>query len=290
MTTAPYHSDIDSVLAVWRQGDVALGEHFFLHVADLVRPLTTETAQTAQDNGIDASQSVPERGAVWSEAPGVVVITQTCDIVRTCSERPYLEIAPLVQLEADFVEEVRRLRRPAWAYVPGVADQNLVADLDRVMTIEKSLLLDWVRIQGCHTDEERRNFADALARKRNRPAFPDDFSDARDGALRAFRRRLQEKHNRNSAEGAHLRALREIRVRAAPDWSAPIVYLTFWYIREHQPQGFDAEWSKWVASWEDLIDQNGRYRIEASIPCQLRDLTAQDYVESDRLEFDQLSA
>ena len=45
-----------------------------------------------------------------------------------------------------------------------------------------------------------------------------------------LRRRLVEKHNKSSPEGEALRALLEIRVRAAPSWSAQEVELMFWFI------------------------------------------------------------
>jgi hypothetical protein len=36
---------------------------------------------------------------------------------------------------------VRDLRRPAFVYVPALSAERLVGDLDRVMTIEKSVLV-----------------------------------------------------------------------------------------------------------------------------------------------------
>ena len=86
-----------------------------------------------------------------------------------------------------------------------------------------------------------------------------------------------------------LRALREIRVRAAPGWDADAVSLTFWFIKEQEPQGVTPAWSDWTDEWIGLIDRSGRYRIEVAVACRLRDLTAQDYIESDRLDLDFLS-
>jgi len=34
-------------------------------------------------------------------------------------------------------------------YIPGVAELNLVADLDRVMTVEKAVVAEWERKSGC---------------------------------------------------------------------------------------------------------------------------------------------
>jgi hypothetical protein len=280
------YEGIDAVLAGWRQGDITLDAGLvFLHLADLARPITAEARETSRSLWPDGPPPHPDPGAVFAEAPGFVVLTQTCDIVRPSSQRPYLEIAPLVPVDTTVLEEVRRLRRPGFAYVPLAAPQRLVADLDRTMTIEKAVVVGWRRQPGWTTDEEARAFAEALARKRARFAFPDDFV----AAIQKLQDRLAKRHNKSHAEGAHLRALREIRVRAAPSWDDETVELTFWFIKDGDPVGYPLGWSSWIEEWAGLFDQTGRYRIEAAIAVRLQDITAQDYVESDRLDLDQLS-
>jgi hypothetical protein len=32
---------------------------------------------------------------------GLVVVTQSCDVVRSCTERPYVEVCPLVEVDDD---------------------------------------------------------------------------------------------------------------------------------------------------------------------------------------------
>ena len=108
----------------------------------------------------------------------MVMLSQTCDVVRGCRERPFVEIAPLMRMSEQDVEAVRRLKRPAFACVSATAADCLVADLDRTMTVEKALVAGWTRIPGWETDAELRDFALALARKRSRFAFPDDFVSA----------------------------------------------------------------------------------------------------------------
>ena len=83
------------------------------------------------------------------DVPGVVVETQTCDIVRPSQVRPAIQIAPLVAVDDDLLTEVRRRRRPAFAYIPGAAHENLVADLDRSMTVDKAIVAKWSRTPGC---------------------------------------------------------------------------------------------------------------------------------------------
>ena len=157
----------------WRQGDVSLNVGLeFVHFADLLRPHSPASDQAA--DGLVAVGGGVEAGAtvVLDAVHGVVELSQTCDVVRGCRARPFVEVAPLVEASEIWVEEIRRLKRPAFAYVPKVAHKHLVADLDRVMTVEKALVAGWNRTPGWEEDAEVRDFASALARKRSRFAFP----------------------------------------------------------------------------------------------------------------------
>lgn len=284
-TPANVNDDIDAALAVWRQGDVALSPNLpFVHFADLARPLTNPARQTAIEAG-RVEHSEPAIDAIFSEIPGVVILTQTCDIVRKTTTRPFVEVAPLLSEEPDIVEAVRRLRRPTLAFVPAVASQNLVADLNRSMTVEKSVVRLWKRLQGCRDDHEARAFAEALARHRARFAFPDDFGRA----VAKLQDRVRNRHDKIHEEGAHLKALREIRVHAAPSWRGDKVQIAFWFIIENDPEGYSAVWNDMIEEWTGLFDESGRFAIEAAVACRLEDMTAWDYVESIHLDLDHLS-
>ncbi len=201
---------VDRALRVWRQGDCVLSDHWFVHRFAPGSPLTLEATTVAADPeaaGIDLTESA---------VLGLMIASQSCDLVRTCAERAFVEVCPLVEVSEEQLREIERGRRPQYAFVPGVAERQLVADLDRVMTLEKPLVAGWERTPGCREDAERRRLALALARKRVRFAFPDDFIDL----VKKLQERLQQKHGKESEEGLSLRALREIRVRAAPAWDA----------------------------------------------------------------------
>ena len=245
---------IDEALQAWRQGDVSLDTGLeFLHCADLTRPhspASLQLAETIAESGEDI-----EAGAtpVLDEGvSGIVMLSQTCDVVRGCRDRPFVEVAPLIEVSAQFLDDVRRLKRPAFAYVPATAGSRLVADLDRSMTVEKSIVAGWTRTPGWQDDNELRDFALALARKRSRFAFPDDFIDA----ARGLQKRLADKHNKNTDEGAHLRALREIRVRAAPSWANVHVQLIWWFIKDDDPEGVTVNWPEFLEQWMGLFDRN----------------------------------
>ncbi|MCB9762405.1 MAG: hypothetical protein H6739_21590 [Alphaproteobacteria bacterium] len=272
----PSGADIDDVLARWQQGDCVVGDQWFLYRVDPGRSISA-TAQEACD---------PETGNVEVEVRGFAVLTQTCDLVRSCVQRPFVEVSPLEPLREDEWRAALRGRLPRFAVVPGLAEQRLAVDLDRVMTVEKSIVAGWIRTQGCRTDEEARLFALALARKRARFAFPDDFIVQ----VRPLQRRLTEKHDKQSDEGRALRALREIRVRAAPTWEAEVVELTFFFIRDAEDVDFEGRrWDSFLEAWLGRFTAGGRFKDSSGVVLALEDLSARDYVESDPLDLRYLS-
>jgi len=269
--------EVDLALREWRQGDCTLGEHWFLYRFNPKRPLTEDSVNVAQEE-IDLAES---------EVKGFSVVTQTCDIVRPCHDRPFIEVVPLVEIDEKRLHEIQRSRRPRYAYIPGVSQFSLVADLDRVMTVEKAVVAEWERIPGCQNDDEVRILGQALARKRVRFAFPDDFI----AFAQKLQKRMQDKHDRLSVEGDALRALREIRVRAAPSWNAPEIELMFWFIRnEEQVLSQELEWHQLRGKWLSLLPKLGRFKSVDGLVVSLEDMTAKDYVESDLLDLDHLSS
>lgn len=271
-TGRPEREAINAALAEWRQGDCVLGEHWFVFAVDESMPLTPEA--------VEAGGSV-----VAAEVRGLMVATQSCDIVRACEERPFLELCPLVEVDGVQLQEISKGRRPNYAFVPGVAADLLVADLDRVMTVEKAVVISWARRVGCSNDYERRVLAKALARKRERPAFPDDFTPF----VSKLQKRLVEKHDKASEDGRALRALREIRVGAYPSWDAENVSLMFWFIRDEDMGQFeDRRWHELLDAWMKLIQPAGRFTADGVV-VTLPDMTAADYVNCDRLDLEYLS-
>lgn len=265
---------IDAALQNWRQGDVVLGQAYELvYLANTDLPLSPASA-ASPDTGLQY---------VGEEVAGFLVQTQTCDLVRSCQDRAYVQLHPLVQVAPDFLADVKKGRRPAYAYVPGLAEQGLVADLDRIMTVEKAVLADWLRIPGWHSDDEGRRLTDALIRKIGRFAFPDDFNLL----CQSLQRRLKTKHEKQSDEGKALQALREIRVQASPSWSSPRIEIFFWFVLEEDSEASLA--GKHLETWLALVPAKQPYcQIDGQIVF-LEDLTAQEYLSSERLDLDYLS-
>jgi hypothetical protein len=270
------YQQVDTALQAWRQGDYVLEEQWFIYRFDPALPLTEESAAIAGE-GIDLAEVAVR---------GFVVLTQTCDIVRKSRDRYFIEVAPIVEVPEHVAHEIERGRRPSYATIPTLRDQQLVADLDRTMTVEKAVVAKWQRRAGCLTEEEARKFSLALARKRRRCAFSDDFT----AFARKLTDRLLEKHDRQSDEGRALRALREIRVHASPSWDAGEVKLTFWFIHEGAEVTFKGMgWDALLNAWLQLMPAAGRFQTVDGMVVALEDLTAKDYVESDPPDLDHLS-
>ena len=94
---------VDDALSAWRQGDCVLGEHWFVHRVDPSLDLT-DGARAAAEAGTELTET---------RVRGLVVVTQSCDIVRKCADRPFVDVSPLVELdEDDFLMVERALVLP----------------------------------------------------------------------------------------------------------------------------------------------------------------------------------
>jgi len=274
---------IETALRAWRQGDATVGEGTFLvHIADKRVPLTP-TARAS------VGEAPPQHNLfdVFSAVEGLVVVSQSCDIVKKCSASQYLEVSPLVVSKDDMeFEEIRKRRRTRYAYLPGLADRKLVVDLERTMTVEKAVVASWNRSPGCATDKERATFAEALARKRRRFAFPDGFN----AGLRKFRDRIRRAEGRGTA-GHLVAALDEIRVQPFPNWDAAKVTVFFWFLLEPQKiTDFDSA-RKIVEGWMGAIGLSGPFTLgdPAFDIVEPRDMTVDQYLSSHALDYDDIS-
>ena len=154
------------------------------------------------------------------------------------------------------------------------------------MTVEKAVVASWNRVAGCRGDDEARRLSLALARKRARVAFPDDFVAFASDLVS----RMSSKHDKQSDEGRALRSLREIRVRAAPSWDADEVELMFWFIRnEDEPQFEKQSWDHYLEAWLKRVKPTDRFVSVDGVVQTLDDMTAREYVEADPLDLDHLS-
>jgi hypothetical protein len=271
---------IDRATADWCQGDIvdlpAIG-----WMALAGSPLTghAAAAEATQDSNV---------AYVTSEVEGLVVVSQTCDVVRGCSTRPHVELAHLVRLVEPAASEARRGGRPRFVPVPG-AGVDAFADLDIIVTAEKSLLAKLNRVHGLPTDADQRRFGRGVARVYSRFAFPDDLGLS----LKRLVERVRDRHDRASQEGRALAALEEIRVAGTPSWSASEVdvFVIFAPSTRDGAVGVmtGAEWDEVVDGWLRRAEPHGVIRSIDGAMVPLDELTAREYVDSEVLDLDYLS-
>jgi len=223
---------------------------------------------------------------VDESVPGLVVVTQTCDIVRSSKNRPFLQVSPLVELQADELEQAKKGLRPRYLYLPAMEDRSLSGDLARIMTVEKALVATWERTPGWKNQSDGRQISKAISRNFGRPAFPDNFVEW----VRPFQKRIKKKHGRSTPEGEFLRSLREIRVRAEPSWDSPKPRITFFYILQDASAFEVAASDEVLDTWKSLLSPTPFFNGPDFLLNTLEDLTAQDYVESDPFDLDYLTS
>jgi hypothetical protein len=281
---AGYESEVDATLRTWRQGDAIIGESLgFLYISDLSKPLSPLARKEAESGFADGENLT----SIGADVPGFVVVTQTCDLLKPCSQRPYVQLAALQKVDDNFAKEVQRGMRPSFASVPALIRRRLVANLDLLMTVEKGVLAGISKsslIRGIRSDTEAREFAQSLSRRFVRFVFPDDFVTA----VRPMQERLRSKHGRKSDEGHAYEKLREIRVVATPAWESSRPAIEFLFIRnEDDPVSEDLD--RAVESLMERFVATGSFKKPGYRILSLAEMTAAAYVASDPLDVDYLS-
>jgi hypothetical protein len=271
--------EIDASLAAWQQGDLILAADFpFLRLIDLARPLTATAIKLSKSEGSEGLSTVAEEGT------GAMIVSQTCDLVRACAQRPYAQVCALVEVDSDVLQDVRRGKSVRFIWVEGLDGTNLVGDLEQVMTVEKAVLARYAdrRRPGARSDSEVRALARAIANKYDRAAFPDDFVFG----LERMRQEIVKKHSKGSSLGRFLRDVLEIRVRPTPAWEAgaEIQFLFVFERSTHIPDDADDHVTSLLGRFV-----RGAYGEISGRAVGLDQLTALTYRKTDRLDLDHLS-
>lgn len=279
--------EVNRAISAWRQGDFTLGEDLaVVHMANLKRPLMPSSESAAarllKEGRELHSRPVP---VLDRSVRGLVMATQTCDIVRDCTKRQLVEMVPLVRLEHSQVREVQGLLSMRYAFVATAAGLCLVADLEQAMSVEKSALADMMRIPGWDTDEEAEAFAQALSKKKKRFAFPDDFVLA----FSELKKEIRSRYGKDSAKGRQMGLLKWIMVNAKPSWDSDAVDLHWKFIVGQDTDVEKTGLQKSVDEWMKLFDESGRFTTRSKLACKLSDFRALEYWESKLLDFESLT-
>lgn len=277
--------EIDDALKDWQQGDVILGDSLpFVHIADLNAPLVAASIAEAAE-GFEADSNLTTMSV---PVQGLVIISQTCDLVRTCADRPFVQVAALEELDAVSLAHAASGAMPRMLLVPGVADRGLVANLDQLMTLEKSIVANVPReavIRGLSTDEQIRRFAEGLSRKFCRFAFPEDFV-AGVGPIRE--RVLQKVRRAASDDGKALAKIDQIRVAAIPSWESDEPDIQFIFIPK-KGVALDEATTLTIEKLVGRFRNTGRYINPSYRIVSLAELSAEAYLSSEPLDLSYLS-
>ncbi|MGN8027169.1 hypothetical protein [Microbacterium sp. 22242] len=146
---------------------------------------------------------------------GVVIISQTCDLVRPV-ERPNIVVAKAVRLDPGVANDALRGKRPRWVAVREEPDV-VFADLEMISSISKSAALELSveRSIPDHQWDAQRRFAQRVGRRFSRLALPDNVVPWFGGLSDLV---LSKAGKPNSPVGRAIEAIAEIRV-AADDWT-----------------------------------------------------------------------
>ncbi|MDD9744762.1 MULTISPECIES: hypothetical protein [Marinovum] len=262
------NEDDYAFLSEWRQGDFSLNVGGFLY------------AEASTDGELYDAREIRE-GVL-----GLVVISQTCDIVRRTGGRHYVAVCPLIKLEPQEIKEVHKGRKPYLSVVENVED-GVFADLRRPFSVDKDLLRGWARLDGFSSEASRARFSSALERKFGQFAFPDEF----DSAFKNFKDRVWSRHDKtDSPPGKVYRSIHQIRFRVLPNWESPEKTLAVIAIllpaadREVDVQVISAELSEQLAKVK--LPDGYRWDEPPFVAQTADSLTATDILQSHRGDFD----
>ncbi len=202
-------------LAKWRQGDYALDVGGFLF------------ADVSEAEGRFDAHEADE------DVQGLVVVSQTCDVIRLTPDKRFVAVSPLIRLDAKFWKEIGVGRFPSLTLLEHPPGDGIFVDLARIMSVSKPLLASWSRREGFTTLERAIRFAGAIERKMGRFAFPDAF----DAAMKGFQNRVRSRHNKSDSDvGKVYRSINQLRFSASPHWEADSVEVTMIAV-VHPPKG-----------------------------------------------------
>lgn len=191
----PWPEEIVRALASWKQGDLVPGQNFsWLSISgDAV------TGQSSTEN-----LGAVELGA--TQSGWLVVASQTCDIVGTGtgSHQPFVQVCPVLDVTSEDESRKTEIRNYRIGYLVPISHLSdsgrfMAADLRLSMPLSKAALAQLANAGSAFaTEEERLNFAEAIAIRFRRPALHDALSE---GLIKAFSGHFkgQKKLNRQPA-------------------------------------------------------------------------------------------
>lgn len=274
MNWAPDEAIVDEIeraLADWGQGDV-LTFVSECRYADSAKPLS-EAAQSVRDDGLSL---------LVIDGTLAVVVSQTCDLVRSPAKAPFALLAPVDRIaDADYLTMASRGRVPKLVPLPWLGP-DLFGDLARIFTVEKSVLLLCERVSGTQSDTDRQLLSLRIGTFFSRPAFPDDFVDSMHRLRQKFQRRS--KPEAEPGEESARALIYEIRISIEGNWDDDDLPVHVMFVLESEADRARVPREIWESSlekWQELIDSAAsRFRVTTEI-VSLEALSASEYLHSD---------
>lgn len=192
------------------------------------------------------------------QAPcGVVIISQTCDVVQISPSKKHLIVAPIIEApEANLLSNARRGRSPLKLFLKGAGNggKDVIADLQHAVSVPKDFVLGAKllgRISNSSHAQEARNLSMAIGRAFARFAFPDEVQLS----LSKFLKKTRDKAGNNGAVGRVLSWVDILRV-SADQWDRPGRRLKIYAIIPARllilPEDADPGWT-----WEQVSHTSG---------------------------------
>jgi hypothetical protein len=214
---------------------------------------------------------------------GLVILTQSCDIVRDHAHRPFVQVAGLVPATDGEIARAIAGETPSRIYMEKLQGMGLLIDLDVSATVTKESVSKWPRVCGCETDEQQRRFSAALGRHRQRFAFPNEFNEL----VKPVRRWMESKRSAASPFGNFVRAIKEVRIRT-DNWEKPQSLEFILLLNEEVPEAEKRDWDKAISTLQGKAIHEAYPAAEFSM-ITYDDISAREYLTSDRLDWDGLS-
>ena len=182
---------------------------------------------------------------------GVVIISQTCDIVQESASKANLTVAPLVDPTAANISNAKRGRSATLLYLDGEQDGGeAVADLQFVSSLPKVEIIGRTLIARHATEPSvsgQRQLAHRIGRAYTRFAFPDEVVPF----LKRLRDMARKKANTMSAFGRVIDFVSDLRV-SSDQWQSPDRQLRIYVVVSAQmlmnPEDADPDWD-----WSQLV-------------------------------------
>lgn len=188
---------------------------------------------------------------------GVVILSQTCDVVRDPRHRPNVLVAPVLEAPTkQQLSDARRGRAPLLLHLPDLdGSGEKVADLQYAASVPKSSVIGTVLLSR-HTTADSSSDAAHLGarvgRTYSRFAFPDEVHDLTD----ALSKKARETSGSSKPFGRVIDHLEDLRLKA-DQWHHPGRILTLYIVVPRKLlihlDDVDPSWT-----WADSRPQNAK--------------------------------